>query len=216
MFKMPYNPDIHHRRSIGLRGYDYSQAGLCFVTICIQNNECCFGKMADGKMALNDAGKTVQTIWNELPQSFRNAELDAFVVMPNHIHGIVVITNDEDTHRRGAIYRAQIDEHEQMTNVNMSCTNTLGAINRASATTNDASIVGGFVNAKNPMIHENLVRILRWFKGRAAFACRETIPYFAWQRNYYENINRDDKDYARIVEYIENNPIRWEIDRFYK
>jgi REP element-mobilizing transposase RayT len=91
---MPYNPNIHHRHSIRLREYDYSQAGLYFVTICIQNHECLFGEIVEGKMVLNNAGKTVQTIWNELPQHFQNAKLDAFVIMPNHIHGIIVITDD--------------------------------------------------------------------------------------------------------------------------
>ena len=90
---MYYNPNIHHRRSIRLREYDYSQAGFYFVTICVQKHECLFGEIANGEMILNNVGKTVQTIWNELPQHFQNAELDAFVVMPNHIHGIITKTS---------------------------------------------------------------------------------------------------------------------------
>ena len=221
---MPYNPNIHRRRSIRLREYDYSQAGLYFVTICIQNHECLFGEIANGEMILNNAGKTVQTIWNELPQHFQHVKLDAFVIMPNHIHGIIVITNPDGTHRRGAIYRAQMMNTPttlgvQTLGANTLGVHTLGAINRAPTvgTPNNETIInGGFANLKNPMFYENLGRMLRWFKGRATFECRKIIPYFAWQRNYWENIIRNNNDYARIVEYIENNPISWETDKFYK
>jgi REP element-mobilizing transposase RayT len=86
---MSYNPNIHHRRSIRLKGYDYSQAGLYFVTICVQNRECVFGKIADNEMILNDVGRVAQQCWLEIPQHFPHAILHEYVVMPNHIHGIV-------------------------------------------------------------------------------------------------------------------------------
>ena len=251
---MPYNPDRHHRRSIRLKEYDYSQVGLYFVTICVQNHECLFGEIAEGKMILNNAGEMVQTIWNELPQHFQNVESEAFVVMPNHIHGIVAITDGDC---RGAIYRAQMNTPtdtptDTNTNANMGRATNQGATNQGATNqgatnqgatnqgatnqgatnqgatnqgaTNQGAINraptstvnGGFANLKNPMFYENLGRILRWFKGRATFECRKIIPYFAWQRNYYENIIRNNNDCVHIVEYIEKNPISWEIDRFYK
>ena len=89
--KMKFNPTLHHRRSIRLKGYDYSQAGLYFVTICVQNHQCIFGQIKNGEMMLNENGQIVQMVWNELPQHYNHIELGEFVIMPNHIHGIIVI-----------------------------------------------------------------------------------------------------------------------------
>ncbi len=90
---MPYNPEIHHRRSIRLKGYVYSQAGTYFVTICTQGRRCLFGDIINGETALNDAGKIAQQCWLEIPNHFPNTELDEFVIMPNHIHGIIFIND---------------------------------------------------------------------------------------------------------------------------
>lgn len=91
--------DFHHRRSVRLQGYDYSQAGAYFITICTQNRERLFGDIvAVGatprgcpEMVLNDAGTMIQTVWNEIPFHYTGTEIDEFIVMPNHIHGIVII-----------------------------------------------------------------------------------------------------------------------------
>jgi REP element-mobilizing transposase RayT len=88
---MTYNPDIHHRRSIRLREYDYSSIGGYFVTTCVQNRECLFGNIVDDVMLLSDAGRVVESVWNGLPERFPFIELDAFVAMPNHVHFIVNI-----------------------------------------------------------------------------------------------------------------------------
>jgi len=90
---MRYDPEKHHRRSIRLSGYDYSQAGAYFVTICTQNRQCLFGEIVDGEMRLNDAGQMVQSVWAELTQHYAGVDIDGFVVMPNHIHGIVILTS---------------------------------------------------------------------------------------------------------------------------
>uniref|UniRef100_UPI004056B6E0 transposase n=1 Tax=Candidatus Electronema sp. TaxID=2698783 RepID=UPI004056B6E0 len=89
---MPYNSDIHHRRSIRLRNYDYSQAGAYFVTICTQNRECLFGEIADGAMMLNEAGRIVADEWMKITQIRDEIALDEWAVMPNHFHGVVVLT----------------------------------------------------------------------------------------------------------------------------
>jgi putative transposase len=88
---MKYNPEIHHRRSIRLKGYDYSQQGAYFITICTHNRECLFGKIVNGAMVLNDAGKMVEKWWYELNTKFPNIEPDAHITMPNHFHGIIII-----------------------------------------------------------------------------------------------------------------------------
>ena len=91
---MPYNKNIHHRRSIRLKGYDYSQAGLYFITICVQDRKCLFGKIVDGEMVLNDAGKMADECWMEIPKHFPNSVLHEHIVMPNHVHGIVELTQN--------------------------------------------------------------------------------------------------------------------------
>ncbi len=86
-----YDPDIHHRRSIRLKGYDYSQPGLYSITICVEKKECLFGHVVDGKMVLNEAGQFVRKIWEDLPTRFPSVDLDEYIVMPNHLHGILVL-----------------------------------------------------------------------------------------------------------------------------
>jgi putative transposase len=99
-----YNPQIHHRRSIRLKGYDYAQAGLYFITICVKNRQCLFGGIKNGELILNDAGKIAENCWLEIPQHFPNVELHEFIIMPNHIHGIIEfvgaknISPDSPTH----------------------------------------------------------------------------------------------------------------------
>ena len=88
---MPFDSAVQHRRSIRLQRYDYSCAGAYFVTICTQNRECLFGEMVDEAMRLNAAGKVVEECWQGIPTHFPHVELDEFVVMPNHVHGILVI-----------------------------------------------------------------------------------------------------------------------------
>ena len=88
---MKYNPDIHHRRSIRLRDYDYSLPGAYFVTVCTQDRVCLFGNVAGNTMRLNDAGQMIEQWWFELNRKFPTVESDEFVVMPNHFHGIVII-----------------------------------------------------------------------------------------------------------------------------
>lgn len=88
---LPYTTQHHHRRSIRLKGYDYSRAGAYFATICVQNRECLFGDVVDGEMRLNDAGRMVVNSWQWLPTQLDYVELDEWVVMPNHMHGIIVI-----------------------------------------------------------------------------------------------------------------------------
>lgn len=102
---MKYNPNIHHRRSIRLQGYDYSQAGAYFITICTQHRQHFLGEILEREMRLNDAGKMVLQQWENLLQRFSALELDAFVVMPNHVHGILVL-NDNSTATVGDIVGA--------------------------------------------------------------------------------------------------------------
>jgi putative transposase len=93
-----FDPDKHHRRSIRLKGYDYSDAGGYFVTIVARHRECLFGEVVGGEMVLNPNGEIVQNWWEEIPRHFPNVETGAFVIMPNHVHGIIFIIE-----RRGTV-----------------------------------------------------------------------------------------------------------------
>ena len=91
--KMPptVNVENQHRRSIRLRGYDYSRAGAYFITICTQHRKRLFGDIVADAMILNDAGRMIQTVWDEIPLHYVGTDIDEFVIMPNHIHGIIII-----------------------------------------------------------------------------------------------------------------------------
>ncbi len=91
-----YDPRIHHRRSVRLRGYDYSQAGAYFVTICAQGRRCLFGEIHEKEMYLNEFGQIAYDEWEKLPERWKHLELGAFQIMPNHMHGIFIIQSVEE------------------------------------------------------------------------------------------------------------------------
>ena len=94
---MTYDPEVHHRRSIRLRGYDYSWAGAYFVTVCTHEKKHLFGEVVEGEMALTDEGRMVQEWWHAIPRKYTTVQVDSFVVMPNHIHGIMrIVGADSD------------------------------------------------------------------------------------------------------------------------
>ena len=93
---MYYNPERHHRRSIRLREYDYSLPGAYFVTICTQRRECLFGEVIEGEMRLSPYGRAATECWSDLPNHYGYVELDEFVIMPNHVHGIITIPGAAD------------------------------------------------------------------------------------------------------------------------
>jgi REP element-mobilizing transposase RayT len=103
-----YDPNKDHRHSIRLRDYDYAQTGAYFVTICTRDRRCLFGEVSDGEIPSNDIGHVVQTVWEGLPSRFPLVELDQFVVMPNHVHGIIVLVGAQfiAPNNQGAINRA--------------------------------------------------------------------------------------------------------------
>mgnify|MGYP001201188498 FL=1 len=104
---MPYDPERHHRRSIRLEGFDYSRVGAYFLTICTWQRECLLGEVRDGKTLLTEAGEIAVSHWREIPVRFPTVTLDAFVVMPNHLHGILRITQRaENAPTLGQILRA--------------------------------------------------------------------------------------------------------------
>ena len=221
--KTSYNPTVHHRHSIRLQRYDYSQAGAYFITICTQNRECLFGEIADEEMKMNDAGQMVQTVWDEMPNRFDGLELDRFVVMPNHIHGIIVLPRRGESCIRpcatpdirpcispGIHFRI----HSDPTNGRST---DHGGDHRGGDHRGEYKIrpygtmpgtVGRIIQAfKSITTHEytNGVKQHGWLP----------FPGKLWQRNYWEHIIRNESELNRIHEYIKNNPAQWESDRLY-
>lgn len=188
-YKNKYRPS-----SIRLQNWNYGWGGLYFITICTKNKECFFGKIFDGEMILSGAGLNARKFWFEIPDRFSYAKLEAFVVMPNHIHGIIVIDNNFNP------------SSTPNTTLNTgSNNNDLDAINRVST--------GGVTELHNPMLHNNLSRIVRWYKGRTTVETRKTDSKFSWQPRFWDHIIRDEDAYHQISEYIINNPIKWEKDK---
>ncbi len=198
-----YNPDIHHRRSIRLKGYDYAQAGAYFVTICAFGKECLFGEVIGKEMSRNEYGEIVTTCWEGIPQHFPDVELDAFVVMPNHMHGIFVIINDV-VGTTPVVVGAMPDVVGTTPVVARATPDVVGTTPVAVGATHAlplhgpkrrsvGAIVGSFKSAVSKRTNE-----LRGAPGAAV-----------WQRNYYEHIIRNENDLKRIRQYIANNPARW-------
>ena len=177
---MRFDPNTHHRRSIRLKGYNYSQSGAYFFTLCTRDRECLFGEIVDGQMRTSLFGETVQACWDDLPRHYPHIELDVFVIMPNHVHGIILITNV------GAQFiapKTQDADHPP----------TLGEIIRS------------FKARSTRLIRKTGGDMLNHNQG--AMNCAPTG--FGWQRNYYEHIIRDEKALHNIRRYIIENPLRW-------
>ena len=189
-----YNPKIHHRRSIRLKGYDYSQAGLYFITICVQNRACLFGEIKNGQMILNDAGKMMEAEWLNLKDRFPNIELNEFVTMPNHFHGILQIVgaNDGGGQPQGIAPTIAPTGEPTTAPTGEPSAKTIGDMMDAFKSITTVAYIRG-------------VKTLGWqpFDGKLL------------QRNYYEHIIRDEKAYHNISNYIINNPAKWAEDTFY-
>jgi putative transposase len=174
----------HHRRSIRLKGYDYSTAGLYFVTVCTEKKVCLFGDVIDNEMRLNEAGQVVVQEWNALPERFPNVQLDCFVVMPNHMHGVIAIF---PIGKKGAASSAPTKVGAGIEEAKSGRTNappSLGKIMRA------------FKSISAIDVNKALAR-----EGHQV-----------WQRNYFEHIIRGGDDLDRVRRYIIENPWHWEND----
>jgi len=97
---MKYNPDQHHRRSIRLKGYDYAQSGAYFITLCTWQRQSVFGEIANNQIQLNTYGEIIQFHWDSLPKHYHYLKLDEFIIMPNHVHGILVLTDNPACKKR--------------------------------------------------------------------------------------------------------------------
>jgi REP element-mobilizing transposase RayT len=208
---MKFDPRIHYRRSIRLKGYDYRQAGGYFVTMVTQGRDMLFGEVVNGEMILNDAGEMVVRWWLELPNKFPNVNVDIFVVMPNHFHGIIFITDATDVGDDLRVVPGlgggdNGGEHG-------------GSPQRmVSPQRTDSSR-----RTDSPQQRQNapLSQMIQWFKTMTTNEYIRGVKNLGWkpfngkvwQRDYYEHIIRNSSAADRIARYIESNPVRWDEDK---
>ncbi len=163
---------MKERKQVRLRDYDYSKNGYYFVTICTRDRKGFFGEIEEGKMILNAYGRIVFECWCDLPKHYVNCSLDSFVIMPNHVHGIVVIDNE--------------------------------------------NVVGNGLKPFPTYGLSGLSEIVRGFKTFSSRRINEGIrnrDRFSWQKSFYDHIVRSERSLSRIREYIQNNPLKWDLDR---
>lgn len=183
--KLPYNSEMHHRRSIRLKHYDYSQTGFYFITLCVQNKESLFGEIIENKMTLNAAGEMIEKEWLTLQKRFTHIDSHEYVVMPNHLHAIIEV---------GAAQmiplHANNGQPEGFPSIDENAKNTL------------SDIIGAFKSITT-VEYIRGIKTSSWqnFEGKL------------WQRNYWEHIIRNEQSFNDIAQYIVNNPQNWEIDK---
>jgi len=189
---MKRESENYHRRSIRLQEYDYSHPGAYFVTICTRNRECVFGDIVNGNMKCSKIGIMAEKILIETFNAHKLIKLDAYVIMPNHVHIIICIDNNEgvtsnastvdkikSSDCRGVIYNAQNNEY----------------YSKISPKYNSLSVV-----------------IRKYKAGVSRWCNKNGHQYFKWQRNYYEHVIRNENDLQQTREYIISNSLKWELD----
>lgn len=196
-----YNPAQHHRRSIRLKGYDYARAGMYFVTICCEKHECRFGKIVNGEMILNEYGKIACDEWTKLSERYSHVTFDVFQIMPNHIHGIIIINEPGVV---GAALAAARDNDAVARDDIREAVDGLRAGASLAPTNTTNTTVGNIVGAYKSLVANGCLKIYK--------QNNQTMGKL-WQRYYYEHIIRNEQAYQRIAEYIMNNPAKWEDDK---
>jgi REP element-mobilizing transposase RayT len=180
---MAYDPKKHHRRSIRLRGHNYSGGGAYFITICVQDKQCMLGRVVDSRMTPSECGQVVQHVWDTLPQRFPTLVLDAFQLMPNHLHAILVIPGTGLEPSLALATGAAVIQPGQQAVGTESRTRTLSM----------GDVVGAFKSISTIAVNRLEARA-----GRRLL-----------QENFFEHITRSVDELEKIRDYIRQNPARW-------
>jgi len=232
--KIKFNPDLHHRRSIRLKGYDYAQAGLYFITICFHEKLCIFGEIINGEMSLNIYGQIAHEEWQRTETIRNNSVLHEFIIMPNHIHGIIEILFKKGEQKYDQIEIAKFQ----------SPTQTIGSIIRGFKLATIKKIKEKIGTGEFQFTQDSLIELrstgdkkikpdfsietrsagdtklipdfsIETRSGELQFAPTgiteliKDLNFKIWQRNYYEQIIRNEMAYHSISNYIKNNPMKW-------
>ena len=236
--------------------WDYGCNAAYFVTICAEGRDCYFGNIIEGKIITSPIGEIAQSCWKEIPEHFPYVQLDSFVVMPNHVHGIIIIDK-----RIGMMVKNESIESRDKNPVNSIINMTSGPVEtrliaslqsdptvkhnptvqhdptvqpdptvqhnpivqhdlfiqnqQSMEFVKSQKLIGGITGENNPMLHDNLSRIVRWYKGRTTFESHKINPNFGWQTRFYETIIRNQRSYKVKSAYIHSNPSKWKDDPFY-
>ncbi len=180
---MTYNPEKHRRRSTRLSSWDYSWAWWYYVTIVTNNREVILGNVVDDRVQLSRFGAITQKIWLSIPKRYKNIELDSYVVMPNHVHGIIIV-NDERVHPSsvvGAIHESPLRGEE-------------------------------YVKQRRKMLLSKIMGWFKMNSAKQINLARKASGSSVLQRSFHDHIIRNDADLHRIRTYIANNPLQWALD----
>jgi putative transposase len=181
--------NVCYRRSTRLKGYDYAQAGAYFVTICTHDRSCLFGNIADGEMCLNAWGIMATECWHAIPHHFPHVVLDEAIIMPNHLHGIIVIQG------RGEASALPIHVPKELPK------------------TDASPLQQGRPNGTQPGSLSAIVQNFKSISTRRINGVRGMPGTPVWQRNYYEHVIRNERELEKIREYVATNPLKWALDR---
>ena len=187
-----FNPKFHHRRSIRLKGYDYSRNGAYYITICCAYRQCRFGAIIENEMVYNAFGEIAYMQWIKLPDRFFNFQLDVFQIMPNHMHAIVIL-DDTVVGATLAVAPQDADDNPQI-------------LTNPRARASHAPTIGDIIGVYKSIVSNKCLEI---------FKSQNEIMGKLWQRNYFEHIIRSQQSYNRIASYILNNPANWPSDSFF-
>ena len=197
-YAMPKNYDADNKfrgkyriPSVRLRGYDYSQNGAYFVTICVKNCQHIFGKILNGKMKYSEIGKIARDYWRQIPDHFSFVMLGEWIIMPNHLHGIIIINNPVETPNSG-----------------VSSANDFNASLSFSKSLIETPELG--VSTR-----KNLGIIVNQYKRACTIQYRKINANFTWQPRFHDRIIRDENEFNGISEYIIFNPQNWENDEYF-
>ena len=205
---MQYNPRRHNRRSVRLKGYDYSKGGMYFITICIKDRHCFFGKIEDGKMILNETGSIANKYLQEIPDHYPHTEMGEYIVMPNHVHLVLILkqttTGDVTVGTR----------HDVGTRHGVSLPTDVGddiiGTRHGVSLPRDAET---HTNQFGKPIAGSVSMIMNQYKSSVKQWCNNNgCEYFQWQSRFYDHVIRDEKSFKTISNYIKNNPANWNED----
>jgi putative transposase len=213
----------HQRKSIRLSEYEYSFPNWYFITICTHERRNLFGNIKNGKMILNELGNVVEEEWMRTKELRKNVDQDYYVIMPNHLHGIIIIEQSIEN-GRGELNSPAKDNSGRIqyapTNKFKSPSKTIddvGATRRVAQNKEDRAIQR-IAPTKQTLIQNSLGSIIGQFKSKVTKRLREisgNSDLKIWQRNYYEHIIRNEIDLQNIRKYITLNPLKWEIDEYF-
>lgn len=226
---MNENPYHKNRKIIRLQTWDYRWAGSYFITICTQNREHYFGEIIDGKMQLSHIGVIADIFWHEIKNRAKNVELGEFIVMPNHVHGILIlkdnnveidnsdINNVGTGHALSRIDNSDIDNSD-IDNVGTGHALSQQALSQNILSQNTLSQNHQSIGQKRfQNIGKNSISsIIGGYKSAVTKHANRLGFEFGWQTRFHDHIIRDEKAFNTISAYILHNPQKWEADKFYQ